>query len=1344
MFRLSQATVKTFLNWIKNIRSKEDLLKFCEDEVDNSGFAFERLADLSILFDREAQLLDGVFGTFLYPVTDILKYLDGLIISGNTGGKSDISYIKGGTFYMCSVKHYKDLKADKSEVQHLVTVYEQLNEHTSVPYTNHRFVLYTKDKNEFLSKNSNRQIKTLGRNCEIRDATDIFKSLRPILNHFRIRGIDDYLKMFISDKPLLSLRPHQIMASNFIIESNYSVTALDLHCRGGKSYIVADVINRKKNGNFMIILNFPTETTNGFYTMLKKYENFSHFNIKTNYESVCNNDQNVIYLFSKQTLQLKDLKIFPHLEYVFIDEAHYATGTNTMIKILSTISHEKRVLVSGTLDNAIKHYGLTDDQIFSWVWADSWGCTSWCKINQKLIPQEIVDNYGGIDEVNNCYDQFPRLTVLTEQFNPKYIKEMNEDNLGFDFSKLFAFKKNENKSYFANPGKVEQIIGFVHRSLERILEIEEKHESKDQHVCLMYIPCGGIGSNIGVLSKLLQNKMRMSRTGLSEVWHIKALGNETKYKSFIDTQKRISRKNLLILTGQKISLGFTHSDINIVFFLNNSKSVSMTIQRLSRCLTERKDKRSYVIHGNPNETIEMCLDITSSPKLNKNSKNSTFLRMTRMINFDTREMFTQKNLANELFSFYADNQMLLKGKFINGIVNIIDLVNIELIEPAIVKALYFFGKRNKKIIVMKKGQLNRGKLSKKDNSVDDDNSDDNSVDDSVDDDNSDDNIEINTEAIRSILYECFRILFILNYDKITSLEIDICSIEQKTYVLINNYMGGHADFINFIREYILKNLKLDTTIYLKGKHMISMMKNKKEILSFLEEHLTPNKERIQQFGDVPTPINTIEEMLDMLPLNVWSNKDLTWLDPCVGMGNFIVCVYYRLMDGLNKVIPDDKKRDKYIRSNMLYASELNHIHIKTFQKLLPIDNLIEGNFLEIDVLDNFGMDKKFDIILGNPPYNGPSNKKKGGNSKTGSGHSIYTKFILKSLDLANNVLMIIPSRWTVGSTTRLKPFLKEMIKRERIQTIRIIKNPFEVQIENPCYLLCNEKSSICEIITDTITYSLDLKKTDMILTPLASSIINKIEELSSGTRSNKNLVNARRLLDELTTYPYLDGRCFPRSTYNNCIESGLQSSTKLNQEGKYNDILCYVKEKEGMYGYINIDDFKGNLYNYYKVLTTKASGGGSFGNLLIARADEIFCETYIGFYVSSFKEGISMITYLRTKFANYLLSLKKITQDVTPDKCYFIPFVPLDREWNDQKLFDHFNLNTDEQKTILSHKDTPKLKPMYQGSIKNITIEELKSLPRKELELIAEEEGHEEYHDISTNTLILTIKINAD
>lgn len=51
-------------------------------------------------------------------------------------------------------------------------------------------------------------------------------------------------------------------------------------------------------------------------------------------------------------------------------------------------------------------------------------------------------------------------------------------------------------------------------------------------------------------------------------------------------------------------------------------------------------------------------------------------------------------------------------------------------------------------------------------------------------------------------------------------------------------------------------------------------------------------------------------------------------------------------------------------------------------------------------------------------------------------------------------------------------------------------------------------------------------------------------------------------------------------------------------------------------------------------------------------------------------------------FEDKLLSLRKITQDIKPDTCKWIPIVPFDRIWTDEELYKYFDLTPEEIKLI--------------------------------------------------------------
>ena len=47
-----------------------------------------------------------------------------------------------------------------------------------------------------------------------------------------------------------------------------------------------------------------------------------------------------------------------------------------------------------------------------------------------------------------------------------------------------------------------------------------------------------------------------------------------------------------------------------------------------------------------------------------------------------------------------------------------------------------------------------------------------------------------------------------------------------------------------------------------------------------------------------------------------------------------------------------------------------------------------------------------------------------------------------------------------------------------------------------------------------------------------------------------------------------------------------------------------------------------------------------------------------------------------------MLSLRKISQDISENTCKWIPLIPLDRIWNDKLVYDYFKLSSDEIKLI--------------------------------------------------------------
>ena len=72
-------------------------------------------------------------------------------------------------------------------------------------------------------------------------------------------------------------------------------------------------------------------------------------------------------------------------------------------------------------------------------------------------------------------------------------------------------------------------------------------------------------------------------------------------------------------------------------------------------------------------------------------------------------------------------------------------------------------------------------------------------------------------------------------------------------------------------------------------------------------------ERIDQRGEVFTPLECCYEMIDEIPLHILKNPDSTFLDNSAGSGNFLVALQTKLREYHSL---------EHINNNMLYAVEL--------------------------------------------------------------------------------------------------------------------------------------------------------------------------------------------------------------------------------------------------------------------------------------------------------------------------------------------------------------------------------------------------------------------------------------
>jgi hypothetical protein len=217
-------------------------------------------------------------------------------------------------------------------------------------------------------------------------------------------------------------------------------------------------------------------------------------------------------------------------------------------------------------------------------------------------------------------------------------------------------------------------------------------------------------------------------------------------------------------------------------------------------------------------------------------------------------------------------------------------------------------------------------------------------------------------------------------------------------------------YLQLLEEYIAENRKSG-----KMDMMINILLDRIEKGQTIMDIVGIDKISKKQFAEVFTPTWLVDDMLDKLPEEVWSNPDLKWIDNSCGSGVFLWHgVVPRLKRGLKDQFDSEKDLNKHI-AKMIHGVDIQASNIGICRKYLLnslgkenkrtiIKNIVKANSLEFDYWNG----KKFDIVVGNPPYQDDSGNK-------GRGHTLWTQFIemnfYRILKEDGYLVYVHPSLW---------------------------------------------------------------------------------------------------------------------------------------------------------------------------------------------------------------------------------------------------------------------------------------------------------------------------------------------
>ncbi len=471
--------------------------------------------------------------------------------------------------------------------------------------------------------------------------------------------------------------------------------------------------------------------------------------------------------------------------------------------------------------------------------------------------------------------------------------------------------------------------------------------------------------------------------------------------------------------------------------------------------------------------------------------------------------------------------------------------------------------------------------------------------------------------------------------------------------------------------------------------------------------------------EVFTPPELVNQMLDLLPSDLWQNKDAKFLDPVTKSGVFLREIAKRLNAGLAEQIPDQQTRINHIFSQQLYGIAITELTSLLARRSVYCSKTANGRYAICDSFTTpqgnilfsrtqhswrqgkcsycgasqeeydrdeglethayqfihtdqpqqlFGKDMKFDVIIGNPPYQ----LSDGGNGV--SAIPIFHHFVRQAKKLNPRYLsMIIPARWYAGGKG-LDEFRTEMLNDRKIKYL------VDFESSKDCFEGVNIAGGICYFLRrhnhdgdcEVINY----------LRSESNSATRALNEFPIFIRANKSISIIHKVLAQSKTS--LESIVYPRNPF------GFVTKDRGESEPCKDSIRLLSSDG---FGYVSKGKVARNksIIHHYKIIIGRLvpsngeldvnpkDGYRVITNTRILKPGEITTESYlvIGAFETE-QEANNFNTFIKLKFPRFLLRQSISSVNVTKECFKLIPLVDFNESWSDKKIYAKYGLSQDE------------------------------------------------------------------